>query len=48
MIKSKMRPDKDAFSSNQYKTLWTAKDGSYMRVDLLSGREEYIKAKKRR
>ena len=47
MIKTKMRPDKDAFSKNQEKVLWTAKDGSYMGVNLLNGKETYHKAKKR-
>ena len=47
-IRLKKRDDPDAFSKNQYKTLWIAKDGSYMSVNLLNGKEEYHKAKKRR
>lgn len=47
MIRTKIKDAQDPFSKNQYKTLWTAKDGSYMRADLLSGKQEYIKAKKK-
>ena len=48
MIKTRMKPDSDAFSPNQYKTLWTAKDGSEMKVNLLNGKQEYVKAKKKK
>ena len=47
MIKTKMRPDKDAFSKNSEKVLWTAKDGSYMSQSYLNGKQTYHKAKKK-
>lgn len=45
-MRQKKRDDPDAFSKNQYKTLWTAKDGSYMSVNLLNGKQEFVKKKK--
>ena len=46
MIKTKKRDDPDAFSKNQYKTLWESKTGE-MRVNLLNGKQEYVKYKKK-
>lgn len=48
MIKTKKRDDPDAFSKNQYKTLWETKKGGQMRVNLLNGEQEYVPPPKKR